>query len=399
MSAPAPRSKPAAPPPPARAAKRPRQLGKKFGLLITSSLLTCLLCEFLVRVTVGQQPKFPRRVVEGPFGLRINEPGAVYRHQSADVSIWFRINSKGLRADRDYPYEKPPGVRRVVCLGDSFTAGYEVDVEECFTRVVERELTAAGRRVEVLNAGVSGFGTAEELLYLERELIKYSPDVVVISFYGNDFSDNVRSDLFTLDHGELKSRRARYVPLGAIGNFLNSNALFNFLSERSDAFALAKEATTRMLKGKLVQENLDAIDEAAARQPDGAKPPAANGGATKRNPSDAASEKSAYPIALTVAIYERLYAFCRGHGVALVIQSIPSNRENPLALVDLFPRDRFDVARPGLFFQSDKELLDPSLQTELLYWKRSTGHWTPFSHRVCGKALAERILREHLLEQ
>jgi GDSL-like lipase/acylhydrolase family protein len=368
----------------AKKPKRPRQLLKKLGLLVTSSLLTCLLCEFLVRVTVGQRPKFPRRVVEGPFGIRINEPGAVYRHQSADVSIWFRINSKGLRADRDYPYEKPPGVQRIVCLGDSFTCGYEVDVEDCFTRVVERELTAGGFKVEVLNAGVSGFGTAEELLYLERELIKYSPDVVLISFYGNDFSDNVRSDLFTLDHGRLESRHERYVPLGAVGNFLNSNWLFNLLSERSDAFALAKESTTRILKGRLVEENLAAIDEATAKQAGSTAPK---------------SEKADYPVALTVALYERLYAFCRGRNLALVIQSIPANRENPTALVDLFPRDRFDVARPGLCFQSDKELLDPSLQTELLYWKRSTGHWTPFSHRVCGKALAERIVKEGLLKR
>src|SRR5262249_24998751 len=134
-------------------ARRPRQLGGKFALLLASSLLTCLLCEAVVRLVLGQQPKVPRRVVRGPWGLRINEPGAVYRHQSADVSIWFRINSKGLRADREYSYEKPAGVKRIVCLGDSFTAGYEVDVEDCFTRVLERELTARGRKVEVLNAG------------------------------------------------------------------------------------------------------------------------------------------------------------------------------------------------------------------------------------------------------
>ena len=42
-------------------------------------------------------------------------------------------------------------------------------------------------------------------------------------------------------------------------------------------------------------------------------------------------------------------------------------------------------------------VLDPFLEKELLYWKRSTGHWTPFSHRVCGTALAARIVKEGLL--
>jgi len=380
--------------------RRPRQLGRKLLLSLASVVVTCLLAEGVVRLVLGPQPKFPRRVVEGPFGLRINEPHAVYRHESADVSVWFRINSKGLRADREYPYEKPAGTQRIVCLGDSFTAGYEVELEDCFTRVLERELTAQGRAVEVLDAGVSGFGTAEECLYLERELIRYQPDVVVVSFYGNDLMDNVRSGLFKLDHGKLEPLHDRYVPFGKFANFLNTNFLFNWLSERSDAFALTKEVTTRLLKGKLVEQNLAAIDAAAsgsAKDPEKAPAEVAPFDPKKTARLEQAKQESEYAKALTVAIYERLREFCVGHGIALVIQSIPSNRENPVALVDVFPRDRFDVARPGVTFQSDKELLDPFLEKELLYWKKSTGHWTPFSHRVCGKALAERIVKEGLL--
>jgi len=384
-------------------ARRPLRLGRKLLLSLVASVLSCLLGEVLVRATLGPQPKFPRRVVEGPHGLRVNEPNAVYRHQSADVSVWFRINSKGLRADREYPYEKPAGVKLIVCLGDSFTAGYEVDLEDCFTRVLERELNAPGRAVEVLDAGVSGFGTAEELLYLERELIRYQPDVVVVSFYGNDLMDNVRSDLFGLDHGELVTRHDRYVPFGAFANFLNTNFAFNWLSGYSDAFAMAKETTTRLLKGKLVEQNLAAIDAAAAgsgKDPERTeKTPAevAPPDPKKAARLEQAKQEAEYASALTAALYERLREFCVGRGIALVIQSIPSNRENPVSLVDLFPRDKFDVARPGVFFQSDKELLDPFLEKELLYWKRSTGHWTPFSHRVCGKALAARIVKEGLL--
>jgi lysophospholipase L1-like esterase len=394
----------------ARPRGRPRQLGRKLLLSLASVVVSCLVAEGVVRLVLGPQPKFPRRVVEGPHGLRINEPNAVYRHQSADVSVWFRINSKGLRADREYPYEKPAGTKRVVCLGDSFTAGYEVDLEDCFTRVLERELNAPGRAVEVLDAGVSGFGTAEELLYLERELIRYQPDVVVVSFYGNDLMDNVRSDLFGLDHGELVTRHDRYVPFGAFANFLNTNFAFNWLSGYSDAFAMAKETTTRLLKRKQVEENIAAVDTAASTaakvdapnpaspSPDGAPPTAAAPADPKKAAALAkAREDADYAVALTAALYERLREFCVGRGIALVIQSIPSNRENPLALVDLFPRDKFDVARPGVTFQSDKELLDPFLEKELLYSKRSTGHWTPFSHRVCGKALAARIVKEGLL--
>ncbi len=68
------------------------------------------IAELGVLALFGEQVKFPRHVVGAPFGVRINEPGAVYRHKSADVNVWFRINGEGMRADRDYPRAKPSGV-------------------------------------------------------------------------------------------------------------------------------------------------------------------------------------------------------------------------------------------------------------------------------------------------
>src|SRR5687767_11459329 len=89
-----------------------------------------VLAEVGVLAVAGEQPKFPRHVVGGPFGLRINEPNAHYRHKSADVTVWFDINAQGMRAERDFAREKPSGSRRIVSLGDSFTVGYEVAAED-----------------------------------------------------------------------------------------------------------------------------------------------------------------------------------------------------------------------------------------------------------------------------
>ena len=50
-------------------------------LSLASVVVTCLLAEGVVRLVLGPQPKIPRRVVEGPFGLRSKEPHAVYRHE------------------------------------------------------------------------------------------------------------------------------------------------------------------------------------------------------------------------------------------------------------------------------------------------------------------------------
>ncbi len=122
--------------------------------LFVGLCVSILAAEAFVLVAVGEQVKFPRRVVEAPWGLQYNEPGAQYRHKSRDGTWYFRINSQGMRADRDYRHEKPPGVRRILVVGDSFTVGYEVDVEQTLAMVLERELRHRNLTVDVLNAGV-----------------------------------------------------------------------------------------------------------------------------------------------------------------------------------------------------------------------------------------------------
>jgi lysophospholipase L1-like esterase len=362
---------------------------QKLALLGVGLLVAGLLFEGLVLLIFGEQPKFPRRVVGGPFGLRINEPGARYRHDSADVTVEFRINGQGLRADRDYPYAKPPGVRRIVSLGDSYTVGYEVELEETFSQVLERELVARGFAVEVLNAGVSGYSTAEELLYLERELLRYEPDLVLVSFYGNDLVDNSRTGLFRLEDGVLVEAAHDYVPGGGTADFLNTNPVFNFLSERSDAFVLGKEVVTQLAKRRMVEENVSNLDQAVDAPPAGAGP----------SPVVAAQRR------LAAALFERLYQETRERGIPLVIQSIPTavyrggddSGVSEMRLVELFPLAEFDVQRPGLHFLATKPLLDPEVGRTLLYYTRSHGHWTPFSHRVVGEALARLVVEEELL--
>jgi len=361
---------------------------------IFATLAGCVLAlpaaEVLVLAIAGEQPKFPRHVVGAPWGLRINEPGSHYRHKSRDVEVHFAINAQGLRADHDVAYAKPPGTRRVVCLGDSFTIGYEVEEAECFARVLESELRQRGRSVEVLNAGVSGFSNAEECLYLERELYRYAPDVVCLSFFVNDLADNVRTGLFALSDGKLVEAAPDYVPAGRLGNFLNTNWFFNVLSERSNAFAFLKEAWTKRIKQGMVEENRPAPATAASGTPTSAA-------ATPAAPAPA--DPAEYERRLCAAILERMYVWTRERGIAFVIQSIPFPSDTaPGKLDDLFPHERFDVTRPGIVFFAAKDALEPHAARELLYWQHSHSHWTPLAHRLAGQGLAESISRAGVLD-
>ena len=347
---------------------RTRRVLLRLLWLAVGTLVAFVVAELVVTAVHGPTVRFPRRVVEAPWGLRYNEPGAHYRHRSPDVNVAFRINAQGMRADEDYAYAKPQGRRRIICLGDSFTAGYEVEQEETFARVLERELTARGHSAQVLNAGVSGYSNAEALLYLERELYRYEPDVVVLSFFSNDLADNVRTGLFDLEQGRLVPRAERYVPLGRLGNFLNTNFLFNFLSERSNLMALLKERVTMQLKSRLVAENLQA---------------------TREGSDGDTFDPEAFERELAAAILERLLGWCREHGVGLVIQSIPLANHREPSLQDDFPYAGFPVDQPGLLFVRCRDFLDPLLGKDLLYWTRSHSHWTPLAHQLAGERLAE----------
>lgn len=108
------------------------------------------------------------------------------------------INSQGLR-DREYPYEPPPGVSRILVLGDSYAWGYGVSDEEIFSEVLEKRLAGETKKWEVINTGVSGWGTDQELLFLQEEGLRYRPDVVVLAFFViNDPVNNVNSSQYGL---------------------------------------------------------------------------------------------------------------------------------------------------------------------------------------------------------
>lgn len=96
-------------------------------------------------------------------------------------------NSRGLRGRGEHGYEKPPGVVRILVLGDSFTFGEEVSDDETYSY----QLGAMLPGVEVLNLGVHGYGHDQMLIYLQEEGVKYQPDVVILGFIADDMERNL----------------------------------------------------------------------------------------------------------------------------------------------------------------------------------------------------------------
>jgi len=103
------------------------------------------------------------------------------------------LNSQGMH-DTEHPLPKPANTFRILLLGDSFVHAIHVKERETAHQVLEDSLNKLGlpQKFEVLSTGVSGWGTAQQLLYYRTEGRAYQPDLVLLMFYlGNDVKDNL----------------------------------------------------------------------------------------------------------------------------------------------------------------------------------------------------------------
>jgi lysophospholipase L1-like esterase len=159
--------------------------------LLVGCLLALAILEVGVRL-VG--PETPGRFTRSdPITGWAHVPGSEgwWTGDWGEFRAWVRINRLGLR-DREIAEAREPGTVRLLTLGDSITAAFQVDLAETFQKGLEARLGRRdGRRYEVVNAGVNGFGTDQALLYYRHRGAALGPDVVVLMFYlGNDLKDN-----------------------------------------------------------------------------------------------------------------------------------------------------------------------------------------------------------------
>ncbi len=339
-------------------------------------LLAWLAGEALVFFTCGKQiSMFPRYVAPaqyGEFRIRRNEPSSRYRHKSYDGQWEFRINRQGFRADRDFSYDKAPGVKRVLVLGDSFAAGYEVGQADSFSAQLEIILRGRGLSAEVINSGVSGFSTAEELVFLEQEGLKYHPDAVVLAYFTNDPEDNVRAGIYGLQAGRLTILRKDYLPYVDVRGFLEKIPLYRWLGENSYLHNYLNSAVTLYVKEFLRRKNAGAMmrAEAEARQ---------------------AEDIEAYQSDLTLALLQKIAEVCRQNQLYFVLMDIPVMLlDQPVPeMIPSLPRDpRFHAAADTTLEMLP--VLGPyHARGEILYRPHGKRHWTEISHRLAAEKLAD----------
>ena len=145
--------------------KKKTTLRQKLALLLFGLLFGMFLSEIGLRIVGYSYPQFYQNDSHRGFALRPGVAGTYRREGTSYV----RVNSDGLR-DREHPKQKPANTVRIALLGDSFTEAMHLPMEQTYWWLLQQELKTcpefAGKDVEIINFGVSGYGTGQELMTL-----------------------------------------------------------------------------------------------------------------------------------------------------------------------------------------------------------------------------------------
>lgn len=299
-----------------------------------------LLGEMVIRMLYGSSmnmfPRYHSSVQYGPVSSRRIRPNTSFRHSSQDGDFYFETNNRGFRDYRPVDYPKPAGECRILVLGDSHTQGYEVQQYETYSAVLEYALGKKGKPARVLNAGVSGFSTAEALNLLRYEGLRYQPDAVVLGFFANDFSDNIKDGLYRLEGDSLIMASNSFQPGVGLQDRLYQFGLIRWLSEHSYLYSFAFNTAWDLSKQWLIRTQQEKQAEAAKTAKE------KNTNQNLKEYAIGTREADEYEVRLALALLSQIHALCREQGIPFVVvdipqlpfrSSIPKGYENQFAAV------------------------------------------------------------------
>lgn len=320
-------------------------------------------------------------------GLAIHPPGAEAYLLRQDRVI--HTNAFGMR-DRPHSVEKPPGVFRIVLLGDSFMEAFQVDFEDALASLLEEQLArGTDREIEVINAAVSGWGTDQQLTWLKRYGLRFEPDLVLVAMtLHNDVLDNLRQTFHHLEDGELVERPRIETP------WLSYH--WSRLKARCTALlhlcALAYHATRQPQVGEAVRE-LDSHVVGLLRK---RSPPRIVHGwdltralldETRQVARQSGARTAVFLIPLAIQLSEaRLGRFLQDHGLAPEAVALERPQAQVRAwgervgvpVIDLLPAFRRRVAHGAGPF----------------YLLPGDGHWNEAGHALAAEAVARELAEQ-----
>lgn len=323
--------------------------------------------------------------------LTIHRPGHQGVFRGVETEQPYAINSFGMR-DYSHRVLKQDGTFRILVLGDSFMEALQVPFERSFPQLLEKRLQALTHRsVEVINAGVAGWGTDEEVIYLARYGLRLSPDLILVGMtLHNDLYDNLEQNFHVLDGDQLVEK-----PVEDLGNlpykfwqvkaYLGSHShLYQLL--RTWWHAKEMDQQGRELNAQVAQLLVKKPTRTIER---GWRVTFSLFQKLQKLGEEGGARCVVFLIPLALQIDDdRLSRFLRDYGLAPDAIDLDRPQRlmksfgaaNHLAVVDLLPAFRQWASGKG----------------PALYLKKD-GHWTESGHQLAANVVAEALIRERIL--
>jgi len=316
---------------------------------------------------------------------------------------YIEISDQGFRGP-SVSVKKPENGLRIAVLGDSFIEGKQVAFENLLTSRLQYYLQVCrpNTSVEVLNFGVSGFGTAQELRLLETKVRQFTPDIVIGAFYlGNDVKNNSK-----LLSGNGEGSLQPYYTLS--GEALELDETFKSspgFAERRYGFVRNKLLTLYFFQiGKesfnILRTLLNGDDHTEAERE-----------AFLFKETEDPAWRNAW--VLSMELLERMHLEAeRQHAQFLLglishpAQVTPNNMERSELLKryninDLWYRDReiislgqekgFDVISFGMEFEKQRSASNECFHGQFHNGAACDGHWNEHGHEVAAQILAQKL--------
>lgn len=389
-------------------------LAQRTLTIVLALAAALVLAEVALRVAGVSYPVFDTYDAARGAALRPGKEG--WHHGEGEA--YLRINRFGYR-DEEHSVAKPPGTFRIAILGDSFSEARQVPIGQTFWSHLERGLGEcpafargeAGERVEVLNFGVGGYGTTQELITLEHDVWRFSPDLVLLAFTpGNDVANNSKELMsdrsWRKDFRPFHLRRGGELVLDE--SFRHGGLDFwwrRFLYEGVHHLRLLEvvNQARRTWRAMRKYDHSDPVDQAGLEV--GLYPE------TLIPPRDEVWREA---WAITEALIARMHAEVRAHGARFVVTTLsyaqqvhpdPERREalrERLGVENLFYPERrlaalgeregfavINLAEPLQRVATEHDLFLHGFPDTAL----GIGHWNADGHRHAGEILTRALCR------
>jgi len=366
------------------------------GLFV--SIFSFLLVIFIFEIglkLIGFSTKhlFPKEFISKDGHFHSLAPDVDGRHTLAEFDISFKTNSIGLR-DKEYPHKSTETLRMLV-LGDSFTMGWGVEQDEVFMEVFEKKINEDkifDCNIEVLNAGVYGYGTVDELLFLQKMGLKLKPDIILLTFFiGNDIFENLDAYRKFFDRKKSEYPIKKSFSIWCVRFIREHSSLYNFLMARlrnMKVFRSFYNKQTLLFNAGEPRDEIELYEK--SRQ-----------------------ESISDYWKVTKDIILKIKRLCDENQIKLILMTIPSkvqvyNEQWTEISKKLEISEDSDIELPdkileklcidnGIYFYPLLDQLQASgIENKDLYFKLDR-HWKPYCHKIVGNYLYDYLTNKKII--